>query len=130
MSIPVNARVRAVPNFLACLRAARAFMEEQDAASASVRFKKLQAEVVKARALLSFAPTSGRPARFLDAKSGWGQFQAEQVRQIARALGQPELRELVLARHVMLYAHSEREVVLLSVRHERQLGYGLPKLST
>ena len=104
-------------------------MEEQDATSAPVRFKKMQAEVIKARALLSFAPTSGRPARFLDAKSGWGQFQAEQARQIARALGQPELRELVLARHVVLYAHSEREVVLLSIRHERQLGYGLSKPS-
>lgn len=127
MSIPVHARVRAVPNFLAGLHAARRFMEEQDAASAPVRFKKLQAEVVKARALLSFAPTGGRPARFLDAKSGWGQFQAEQARQLARALGQPELRELVLARHVLLYAHSEREVVLLSIRHERELGYGLPK---
>jgi hypothetical protein len=130
VSIPVNASVRAVPNFLVCLQAARSFMEEQDAASASVRFKKLQAEVVKARALLSFAPTSGRPARFLDAKSGWGQFQAEQARQLARALDQPELRELVLARHVVLYAHSEREVVFLSIRHERQLGYGLPKPST
>jgi hypothetical protein len=126
VSIPVNARVRAVPNFLVCLHAARGFMEEQDAASASGRFKKLQAEVLKARALLSFAPTSGRPARFLEAKSGWGRFQAEQARQTARALGQPELRELVLARHVVLYAHSEAEVVLLSIRHERQLGYGLP----
>ncbi|WP_155736604.1 hypothetical protein [Variovorax paradoxus] len=130
MSIPVNARVRAVPNFLVCLHAARSFMEAQDAASAPVRFKKLQAEVVKARALLSFAPTSGRPARFLDAKSGWGQFQAEQARQIAQALGLPELRELVLARHVLLYAHSAVEVVLLSLRHERQLGYGLPKHPT
>ena len=105
-------------------------MEEQDAASASVRFKKLQAEVIKARALLSFAPTSGRPARFLDAKSGWGQFQAQQARQIAHALGLPELRELVLARHVMLYAHSERDVVLLSMRHERELGYALSTPST
>jgi hypothetical protein len=130
VSIPVNARVRAVPNFLVCLRAARGFMEEQDAASAPERFKKLQAEVVKARALLSFAPTSGRPARFLDAKSGWGQFQAQQARQIAQALGLPELRELVLARHVLLYAHSERDVVLLSMRHERELGYRLSTPST
>ncbi|MGN8084275.1 hypothetical protein [Variovorax sp. 22077] len=129
MSIPVNARVRAVPNFLASLKAARSFMEEQDAASASARFKRLQAEVVKARELLSFAPTSGRPARFLDARSDWGRFQAEQARQSARALGLPELRELVLARHVVLYAHSMREVVLLSMRHERQLGYGLSRLS-
>jgi len=128
VSIPVNARVRAVPNFLVCLHAARSFMEAQDAASAPVRFKKLQAEVVKARALLSFAPTSGRPARFLDAKSGWGQFQAEQARQTAEALGLPVLRELVLARHVLLYAHSAVEVVLLSLRHERQLGYGLPSI--
>ncbi|MDP9968208.1 hypothetical protein J2W37_005966 [Variovorax paradoxus] len=126
MSIPVNASVRAVPNLLVCLHAARSFMEAQDDASAPARFKKLQAEVVKARALLSFAPTSGRPARFLDAKSGWGQFQAEQARQTAEALGLPVLRELVLARHVLLYAHSEKEVVLLSLRHERQLGDGLP----
>ncbi|AGU53563.1 hypothetical protein VAPA_2c10070 [Variovorax paradoxus B4] len=130
MSIPVNARVRAVLNFLVCLHAARSLMEAQDVASAPVRFKKLQAEVVRARALLSFAPTSGRPARFLDAKSGWGRFQAEQARQMAQALGLPDLRELVLARHILLYAHSGGDVVLLSLRHERQLGYGLPKHPT
>lgn len=126
MSIPVNAKVRAAPNFLACLRAARGFMVEQDAASGPGRFVKLQAEVVKARGLLSFSPTSGRPARFLDAKTGWGRFQAHQAVQLARAIGMPDLRELVLARHVMLYAHSERDVLLLSLRHERQLGYLLP----
>lgn len=103
-------------------------MESQDAASAPARFKKLQVEVVKARALLSFAPASGRPARLLDAQSGWGRFQAEQATQLARTLGQPDLRELVLARHLVLYAHSDKEVTLLSLRHERQLGYGLPEL--
>ena len=126
MSIPVNAKVRAVPNFLACLRAARDFMAEQDAASAPARFEKLQAELVKARGLLSFAPTSGRPAKFLDAKTGWGQFHAHQATQLAQTLGVPELRELVLARHVALYAHGERDVLLLCLRHERQLGYRLP----
>ena len=127
MSIPVNAQVRAVPNFLVSLRAARGFMVEQDPASAPARFRKLQAELAKARGLLSFAPTSGRPSRFLDAKTGWGQFQAQQAVQLARALGMPELREVVLARHVVLYAHSERDVVLLCLRHERQLGYRLPE---
>lgn len=122
MSIPVNARVRAVPNFLRCLHAARRFMEEQDAATAASRLRKLQEELTKARKLLSFAPSSGRPARFLDARSGWGKFQAETAMQLARQLEMPELRELVLARHVVLYAHSEREVALLSMRHERQLG--------
>jgi len=66
------------------------------------------------------------PARFLNAESGSGKFQAEQARQLSRTLGQPELRELVPARHVLLYAHSGAEVVLLSLRHERQPGYGLP----
>ena len=37
----------------------------------------------------------------------------------------PELREVVLARHVVLYVHSERNVALLSLRHERQLTYRL-----
>ena len=125
MSIPVNARIRAVPNFLACLRAARRFMIEQDAGSAPARFDKLQAELVNARGLLSFAPASGRPARFLHARTGWGEFQAQQAVNLAQALGTPELRELVLTRHVVLYAHSELDVVLLSLRHERQLGYQL-----
>jgi hypothetical protein len=101
-------------------------MAEQDAGSAPARFNRLQSELVKARGLLSFAPTSGRPARFLDAKTGWGRFQAQQAVQLARALGMPELRELVLARHVVLYAHSERDVLLLALRHERQLAYRLP----
>lgn len=125
MSIPVNAKVRAVPNLLDCLRAARAVMVEQDAASAPARFKQLQSELVRARSLLSFSPTSGRPARFLDAKTGWGRFQAQQAVELSRSLGMPELRELVLARHVLLYAHSESKVLLLALRHERQSGYRL-----
>ena len=122
MSIPVNAKVRAVPNFLRCLRAAHAFMHRQDQRSAPTRFESLQAELTKGRQLLSFAPASGRPARFLEATTGWGRYQAEQAKQLAQALGMPDLRELVLARHLLLYAHSECDVVLLSIRHERQLG--------
>ena len=125
MSLPVDAEVRAVPNFLACLRAARVFMVEQDAATAPARFERLQAVLVQARALLAFTPASGRPARFVEARSHWGRFQAQTALQLARALELPELRELVLARHVVLYAHSDRRAVLLSLRHERQLAYRL-----
>ncbi len=75
--------------------------------------------------IAQLAPTSGRPARFLEAKTGWGLFQAEQTRKLAQSLGMPQLRELVLAHHVVLYAHSEQEVVLLSLRHERQLAHRL-----
>jgi len=31
----------------------------------------------------------------------------------------------VSARHVVFYAHSARDVLLLSLRHERQFGYRL-----
>lgn len=125
MSISVDARVRAVPNFLVCLSAAREFMHAQDAETPPARFKKLQHELARARELLSFAPSSGRPARFLAARSGWGRFQAEQATQLATALGMADLREFILARHILLYAHSEREVVLLAPRRERELGYGM-----
>ena len=125
MSIPVNTKVRAVPNLLDCLRAARAVMVEQDTALAPARFQQLQSELVRARSQLSFSPTSGRPARFLDAKSGWGRFQALQAVELWRSLGMPELRKLVLARHVLLYAHSENHVLLLALRHERQSAYRL-----
>ena len=126
MSIPVNAGVRATPNFLACLNAARTFMVEQDGGSAPARFRKLQAELTEARRMLAFLPTSGRTARFLDAREPRGRFQAERAKQLATALGMPELRELVVGRYVLLCAHSECEVVLLSLRHERQLQFGLP----
>jgi hypothetical protein len=56
----------------------------------------------------------------------WGRFQDRQAHELARALGLPELRELVLGRYMLLYAHSAMAVVLLALRHERQLGHALP----
>lgn len=126
MTLPVNARVRAVPHFLVCLDLARASMVAHDPHTAAARFQSLQAELRKARALLHFAPTSGRPARLLDAQTDWGRFQAEQARQLAEALAMPELRELVLNRYLLRYAHGAKEVLLLALRHERQLGFMLP----
>lgn len=105
-------------------------MIEQDAASAPERFSKLQAQLRKARELLSFAPGSGRPARMLEARTGFGRFQSQQAMAFAQAHGTPGLRELVLARHVLLYAHGDVEVVLLALRHERELGYGLARSET
>jgi len=99
MSPPVNARVRAVPDF-----------------------ERLQAELTKGRSLLMFAPARGRPARFLQPRTGWGRFQSQQALRLARQLGMPGLREFVLAHQVVLYAHSEREVLLLAMRHEREVG--------
>ena len=47
----------------------------------------------------------------------------EAIQQLATQAGLPHLREYVTGRHVVLYAHSESEVVLLAVKHQRQLTY-------
>jgi hypothetical protein len=46
-------------------------------------------------------------------------------RALAAAQGVPELRELILRPYVLLYAHSASRVVLLALKHERQLEFQL-----
>jgi hypothetical protein len=70
---------------------------------------------------------SGRPARFLAAKSGQGLALASRAKDLAAGHGVPELRELVVKPYVLLYAHSTDCVVLLALKHERQLGFHLSK---
>jgi hypothetical protein len=45
------------------------------------------------------------------------------VMQLAKQAGLPNLREYVVGHHVVLYAHSDSEVVLLALEHQRQLVY-------
>ncbi|KAF7961694.1 hypothetical protein AWV80_30240 [Cupriavidus sp. UYMU48A] len=42
---------------------------------------------------------------------------------LAAEAGVPDFREYVLHSHVVLYAHSESRVLVLSIRHQRELGY-------
>lgn len=123
MTLPRQARVEAVPNFLKNLEAARVFFVEQDADSAVERFRKLQSELREMIAVLTWSPASGRPARFLAGRSAQARLRAEAVAQLALLSGLPHLREFVLGRHVVLYAHSEAEVLLLAVKDQRQLAY-------
>ena len=37
--------------------------------------------------------------------------------------GLPRVREFIVSQHIVLYAHSETEVVLLAIKHQRQLVY-------
>lgn len=122
MALPTNARVEAAPNFLANLEAARQFFLLQDADSADARFAKLKAELREMIAVLAWSPGSGRPARFLSARSAQAKMKAEALRQLAEQAGLPHLREYVVGRHIVLYAHSEADVVLLAVK-QRQLVY-------
>ena len=123
MALPLNAKVEAAPNFLANLDPAHQFFVQQDADSADARLTKLKAELREMVSVLQWSPAGGRPARFLAATSIQAQLRLEAVLQLAEQAGLPDLREYVVGQHIVLYAHSETEVVLLAVKHQRQLVY-------
>ena len=123
MALPLNAKVEAAPNFLANLDSAHQFFQVQDEASAESRLTKLKADLREMIAILAWSPASGRPARFLSAKSAQATLKANSVQQLAEQAGLPSLREYVVGQFIVLYAHSNTDVVLLALKHQRQLMY-------
>ena len=123
MALPLNAKVEAAPNFLANLEAAHQFFLVQDADTADARLTKLKADLREMIAILAWSPASGRPARFLSAKSAQATLKANAVQQLAEQAGLPSLREYIVGQFIVLYAHSEAEVVVLAIKHQRQLVY-------
>jgi acetylornithine deacetylase/succinyl-diaminopimelate desuccinylase-like protein len=123
--LPANARIQAAQSFVRSVLAAKEFLRQQDAASAAQRYGALLAELGAAREYLRFNPAAGRPARFLYAQSAQGRVMAARALAIANDHGVPELRELVVKPYVLLYAHGEDRVVLLAMKHERQLVFRL-----
>lgn len=123
MALPQRASVAATPHFAACLEEARAFFAEQDETTADDRFRALRAELREMTETLRWAPAGGRPARFFGGRSVQAQIRARKVQALADEARLPHVREYVLKRHVVLYAHSSDRVVLLAMRHQRQLSY-------
>ena len=123
MTLPIRARVEAAPNFISNLKIAHQFFLEQDADSAPERYRKLKVEQRKMVIVLSWSPASGHPARFFTARSAQARLRTQTVQQLATQAGLPNLREYIVNRHIVLYAHSETEVVLLALKHQRQLTY-------
>lgn len=124
MALPLNAKVEAAPNFLANLDAAHQFFLVQDADSADTRLTKLKADLREMIAILAWSPASGRPARFLSAKSAQATLKTNAIQQLAEQAGLPHLREYIVGQQfIVLYAHSESDVVLLAIKHQRQLMY-------
>jgi hypothetical protein len=123
MALPLNAMVEAAPNFLANLDAAHRFFLLQEADSADTRLAKLKADLREMVAILSWSPASGRPARFFSAKSAQAKLKTEAILRLAEQAQLPHMREYVVGQHIVLYAHSESSVVLLALKHQRQLVY-------
>lgn len=123
MTLPVSATVEAAPNFLANLAAAHEFFVLQDADTAEGRLRELKAGLREMVTILAWSPGSGRPARFLSGRSVQARLRTEAVLKLAKRASLSSLREYVVDQHIVLYAHSESEVVLLALKHQRQLIY-------
>ena len=123
MALPVHATIEAVPNFHRGLEIARAFFIEQDEDSAANRVAKLRVSLGEMMDILAWAPASGRPARFYAGKSAQTRLRLSPVLDLAQQAGMPELREYVVDQHTVLYAHSADRVLLLAIKHQRQLAY-------
>lgn len=121
MALPVNASIQAAHSFGRTVQSARAFLQQQDRSSAEARESKLLTRLKEARELLRWSPAAGRPARFLHARSAQGQRVTARALELAAAQGLPQLRELVVKPYLLLYAHGADRVVLLALKHEREL---------
>lgn len=125
MPLPITAVVEAAPSFLRRLPEIHQFFRKQDSASADARMAQLKTELQQMIEILGWSPGSGRPARFSSVQSAQGALYRDEVRAKAERAGVPVLREYIVADFVVLYAHSEQEVVLLSLRHQRQLRFSI-----
>jgi len=125
VALPAYAQVQAAITYIRNVRAAEDFFVLQDASSAPARYAALLKELKKGREHLAWNLTSGRPARFLQLRSAQGQAVGARALALAQAHGVPNLRELVVKPYVVLYAHSDVRVVLLAMKHERELTYSL-----
>lgn len=125
MPLPVNARIQAARSFVRNVRSAQEFLQQRDSISAEARFASLLVRLTEAREHLRWNPAAGRPARFLLTHSAQSQALAARAVALAAAQGVPRLRELVIKPYVLLYAHSDNRVVLLALKHERQLVFEL-----
>jgi hypothetical protein len=125
MPLPVNARIQAAQSFVRNVRAVEAFLREQDSNTADERYGSLLTRLKEARGHLRWNPAAGRPARFLQMQSAQGQTLLARAQALAAAHDVPELRELIVKPYVILYAHGADRVVLLALKHERQLEFQL-----
>jgi hypothetical protein len=116
-------RVDFAESFRERLSILETFMLAQDPHSAPGRIDDLQEGILRFVELVKLHPKIGRPAGMLAASSIEGKMRLEKVLRLAFDAGLPELREYVMAAHLMLYAHSDSRVLMLSIRHQRELGY-------
>ena len=116
-------RVEATPQFLEHLSAVHRFFALQDQQTADARLQRLKGHLRQMVQVLQWSPASARPARFFNMQTAQGRLQLAAVQRLAAEAGLPHLREYVVEQHIVLYAHSDTEVALLALKHQKQLFY-------
>ncbi|RFU44466.1 type II toxin-antitoxin system RelE/ParE family toxin [Paraburkholderia sp. DHOC27] len=99
------------------------FLLTQDVSLAPIRAEELNEELLRFVELVKLHPRIGRPAGLLSATSLEGRTRLDVLLRLASEAELPELREYVLRSHLVLYAHSDKRILFLSIRHQRELGY-------
>ena len=125
MALSANAKIEAAESFVRTVNEAHDFLQLQDATSAQRRYENLLEQISQAREHLRFNPEGGRPARFLDVATKQGHAVAARALALAAAHGVPSLREHIFKPYVLLYAHGPKRVVLLALKHDRQLQFNI-----
>jgi plasmid stabilization system protein ParE len=110
--------------FREALDEAEEFLLVQDPLSAARRADELENEIVRLLDLLERYPKIGHRANFYDVTTPTAQAWLQRVQQEVTDAGLDEYREFNISPYVVLYAGSDRHVLVVSIRHERQLGYG------
>jgi plasmid stabilization system protein ParE len=115
--------VQVAESFNEALESIEEFMLAQDVGSAVQRVEAIQAEILSFIDLVKRHPRIGRLTGPIDEQFVKSRSQLERIVRKVSVAGLPEAREYVLSNHVILYAHSDSRVLMISIRHQRELGY-------
>jgi hypothetical protein len=116
--------VEVAESFNEALESIEEFMLAQDVGSAVQRVETIQVEIIGFIELVKRHPRIGRLTGPIDEQFVKSRSQFERIVRKVSVAGLPEAREYVLSNHVILYAHSNSRVLLLSIRHQKEFGYG------
>lgn len=123
MRLEKRAQVSATPQFIEHLQEAQLFFDLQDQASAQARFKRLKLTIRRLKDMLAWAPACGRPAQLLGSNNEVNSKILTETLCLAESSQLPFLREAMVDQHIILYAHSESKVLLLAIKHQKELRF-------
>jgi hypothetical protein len=113
------------PSYTTALRAIAEFMLKQDVNSASRRLEELLKEIEASLLLMQQRPELSRRYNPPAAKNKQAREKNEQLASLKQEFKVAQVHERVLEHHSLLYGLGATDIVLLSIKHQRQATYPL-----